>query len=790
MTTAPADTQTATDTRAELSLPVEGMTCASCVNRIERFLNRADGVTSATVNLASEEAMVRYDPARIDRAGIIGAIEAAGYDVRPQSTPTAGTTIPETELDAVEMARAAERRGLLRDGVAATIIGLAMMAVTLWPGGAPLPMDRLNLVLLVPATFVQLVLGRRFVARALRGLPHGELTMDTLVVMGTGAAYSYSVAITLFPDAVMAAGLPLDTFYETAAIIIGFVLIGRWLEARAKGQAAGAVRALLRRRPETARVIRDGAETEVQLAEVRVGDPVRVRPGERIPVDGVVVEGASAVDESMLTGEPLPVEKAPGDRVTGATLNAHGSFVLRADRVGADTTLAQIARLVEQAQGSKAPIQRLVDQVVAWFVPAVALVAVLTFVAWMALGPEPRLPLALSSAIGVLIIACPCAMGLATPTALMVSAGKGAEAGILVRDGAALERAAGISAVVFDKTGTLTRGRPKVTGVFPLGTDARALLLVAGAAERGSEHPLASAIVRRAGEEGVVADSATVTEFAAVPGGGVRATVEGRAVLIGSARLLSDAGVVAPPASSLDDAERAAAAAGQTAVWVAVDGELRGLLTIADRIKPEAPVAVAQLRAAGLEPWLLTGDRAPAARAIGAAVGIDPDRIVAEVQPGEKAARIETLQATGRRVAMVGDGINDAPALAQADLGVAIGTGADVAVEASDVTLVGDDLRAVPASIGLARATMRIIRQNLVWAFGYNVLLIPVAAGILYPFTGWTLNPALAAGAMALSSVSVVTNSLRLRGFRPRDAERTTDVTDLTDRNDLTDSED
>ncbi|MDQ5839659.1 MAG: heavy metal translocating P-type ATPase, partial [Chloroflexota bacterium] len=413
-------TTAATDTQAELNLPVEGMTCASCVNRIERFLNRADGVTKATVNLASEEAMVRYDPARIDRAGIIGAIEAAGYDVRPQSTPTAGTRIPETELDAAEMARASERRGLLRDGVAATIIGLAMMAVTLWPGGAPLPMDRLNLFLLVPATFVQLVLGRRFVARALRGLPHGELTMDTLVVMGTGAAYAYSVVITLFPAAVMAAGLPLDTFYETAAIIIGLVLIGRYLEARAKGQAAGAVRALLRRRPETARVIRDGAETAVRLAEVRVGDLVRVRPGERIPVDGVVVEGASAVDESMLTGEPLPVEKAPGDRVTGATLNAHGSFVLRADRVGADTTLAQIARLVEQAQGSKAPIQRLVDQVVAWFVPAVALVAVLTFVAWMTLGPEPRLPLALSSAIGVLIIACPCAMGLATPTAIMV----------------------------------------------------------------------------------------------------------------------------------------------------------------------------------------------------------------------------------------------------------------------------------------------------------------------------------------------------------------------------------
>ena len=766
MTTATADMQAAQDPQAELSLPVEGMTCASCVNRIERFLSRAEGVTSATVNLASEEAMVRYDPARIDRAGIIGAIEAAGYDVRPQPPPTAGTASPEAVLDAAEMVRAAERRGLLRDGVAATAIGLTMMVLTLWPGGTPLPMDRLNLVLLVPATFVQLVLGRRFLARALRGLPHGELTMDTLVVMGTGAAYAYSVVISLFPDAVTAAGLPLDTFYETAAIIIGFVLIGRWLEARAKGQAAGAVRALLRRRPETARVIRNGAETEVRLADVQVGDLVRVRPGERIPVDGVVADGTSAVDESMLTGESLPVEKAAGDRVTGATINAHGSFVLRADRVGADTTLAQIARLVEQAQGSKAPIQRLVDQVVNRFVPAVALVALLTFVAWMALGPEPRLPLALSSAIGVLIIACPCAMGLATPTALMVSAGKGAEAGILVRDGAALERAAGLSAVVFDKTGTLTRGRPEVTGVHPVGADGGELLLVAAAAERGSEHPLASAIVRQAGVAGVESDSPTVTDFEAVPGGGVRATVDGQRVVIGNARLLSEAGVEEPPAP-LAEEEAAAATRGQTAVWVAVDGALRGLLTVGDRLKPEAPAAVAQLRAAGLEPWILTGDRERVALAIGAAVGIDPDRIVAEVQPGEKVAMITSLQAAGRRVAMVGDGLNDAPALAQADLGVAIGTGADVAVEASDVTLVGDDLRAVPASIGLARATMRIIRQNLVWAFGYNVLLIPVAAGILYPFTGWTLNPALAAGAMALSSVSVVTNSLRLRGFRP-----------------------
>ena len=750
----------------EIVLPVEGMTCASCVNRIERFLARADGVTEATVNLASEQATVRYDPGRIDRAGIVGAIEAAGYDVRPEASPTTGAVSTEAQLDAAETVRTTERRGLLRDGVAATGIGLAMMALTLWPGGLPFSMEQLNLLLALPATFVLFVLGRRFWARALRGLPHGEMTMDSLVVMGTGAAWAYSMAITLLPAQATAAGLPLDTFYETGAIIVGFVLIGRWLEARAKGQAASAVRALLRLRPETAHVLRDGGEREVRVADLAVGDLVRVRPGERIPVDGVVADGGSAVDESMLTGESLPVEKGPGDRVTGATLNGHGSFVLRADRVGADTTLAQIARLVEQAQGSKAPIQALVDRVVTGFVPAVAIVALVTFVAWMALGPEPRLPLALSSAIGVLIIACPCAMGLATPTAIMVGTGRGAEAGILVRDGAALERAAGVTAVVLDKTGTLTRGRASVTDVHAGGTDARALLRLAAGAERGSEHPLASAIIRRAGAAGIDADGLEVSSFAAIPGGGVRATVAGHAVMVGSERLLVGGGI--PPVTDPALLERAAAAErlGQTAVWAAVDGRPAGFLAIADELKPEARAAVNGLRGLGLEPYVLSGDREAVARAVGDEAGVAADHIRAEVAPADKADAVMALQAGGQRVAMVGDGLNDAPALAQADLGIAIGTGTDVAIEASDVTVVGDDLRAVPAAFGLARATMRVIRQNLVWAFGYNVLLIPVAAGVLYPLTGWTLNPALAAGAMALSSVSVVTNSLRLRRQR------------------------
>jgi Cu+-exporting ATPase len=752
----------------EVVLPVEGMTCATCVNRIERFLNRAEGVAEASVNLATEEAAVRYDPSRIDRAGIVDAIEAAGYDVRPQLAGGRGEGSPETELDALEMARAAERRGLLRDGVVATAIGLAMMVVGFWPGGPPLPMEQLNLLLLVPAAFVQVVLGRRFTARALRGLPHGELTMDTLVAMGTWAAFLYSAAITLLPDAATAAGLPLDTFYETAAIITGFVLIGRWLEARAKGQAAGAVRALMRLQPGVARVVRDGREVEVPLPDVRVGDLVRIRPGERVAVDGTVAEGGSAVDESMLTGEAVPVEKAPGDRVTGGTLNAQGTLLVRAERLGPDSTLAQIARLVTQAQGSKPPIQRAVDRVVTWFVPAVAAVAALTFVAWMALGPEPRLPLALASAIGVLIIACPCAMGLATPTALMVATGKGAEAGILVRDGAAMEAAAQVTDVVLDKTGTLTRGRPEVTRVEATDTDAgagRRLLRIAAAAERSSEHPLASAIVRRATDADLDIEDVPVTGFQAVPGGGVRAVVDGEQIAVGSLAWVTDDAQM--PAALADAAERAEAN-GETVTWLARDRTVIGLVAIADRLKPEAAATVDRLRRAGIEPWLLTGDRDAVAQQVAAAVGVAADRVVAEVRPDQKAATVAELQRAGRRVAMVGDGINDAPALAQADVGIAIGTGADVAVEASDLTLVGQDVRAVATGIGLARATMRIIRQNLVWAFGYNILLIPVAAGILYPFTGWTLNPALAAGAMALSSVSVVTNSLRLRRFRVR----------------------
>jgi len=735
---------------AELSLPVVGMTCASCVSRIERFLGRSDGVADAVVNLATERATVRFNPARIDRRGIVAAIEAAGYEVAtPPATAEAGT-------DAADLGRTAEQRALLRDALAATGIGLTMMVVAMWPWGLPWPMEQVNTLMLVPATLVQFVLGRRFLIAAAKGLRHGELTMDTLVSLGTLAAYAYSLAITV-------AGSGAETYFDSAAVIIGLVLLGRWLESRAKSRAAGALKALLALRPPTARVLRDGSEADLPIDQVRMGDLLRVRPGERVPADGAIVEGASAVDEAMLTGESIPVDKRAGDQVTGGTMNASGSFVMRAERIGSDATLAQIARLVEQAQGSKAPIQRVVDRVTARFVPLVVLVAAGAFAAWLLVGPEPRLPAALTAAVAVLIIACPCAMGLATPTAIMVGTAKGAEAGILVRDGGALEQAQRITAIVLDKTGTITRGRPSVVGVRPLpGTTEPELLRIAAAAERGSEHPLAEAIVRHAEGRRIVTPAAT--DFMAVAGGGVQATVEGRRVVVGSERLLVDGGVDAQPFEQL---ARQAADAGNTAVLVAVDGKPMGLIAVADTVKAEAATAVRQLRAIGLEVWMLTGDRATVAKAIGKEVGIQNDRILAEVRPAEKAATIRQLQIGGAVVAMVGDGINDAPALAQADLGVAIGTGADVAVEASDITLVGDNLRSVPAAIQLSRATMRAIRQNLAWAFGYNLILIPVAAGALFPLTGWLLSPALAAGAMALSSVSVVSNSLRLRQFQP-----------------------
>jgi len=750
----------------EIVLPIEGMTCASCVNRIERFLKKTEGVVEASVNLATERATVKVDPALAGRTELVQAVEAAGYEVRPESTTpqeTAADIAAEVDAEAVERDRElrdVKLRALTSLGIAAVI-----MAVVAWPGGL-FAMEDANKLVLLPATFVQFWAGGRFMRAAWKAARHGDATMDTLVAIGTLAAWGYSTLITLWPQILADAGREPETYFDSSTIIVGLILLGRWLEARAKRQTAGAIRALVGLQAKTARVLRDGEETDVPLEQVHAGDLLRVRPGEKVPVDGIVAEGVSAVDESMLTGESMPATKRAGDEVIGATLNTTGTFVFRATRVGRDTVLAQIVKMVEQAQGSKAPIQALADRISGIFVPIVLVLAGLTFAAWFVFGPEPRFTLGLVAAITVLIIACPCAMGLATPTAIMVGTGRAAQAGVLIRGGEALEGAGRVNTVIFDKTGTLTVGKPAMAEAIPAeGFGEAELLDLAASAERGSEHPLGAAIVARARESEMGFRAAS--DFEAVPGQGVVASVEGRLVAIGNRRLM--AAHEADIAALVPVADRAAAE-GRTPVFVAVDGRAAGLLVIADPVKPEAAEAVAQLTKRGLEAWLVTGDGRATAESVARAVGIAPERVLAEVLPGEKAERVRELQAAGKIVAMVGDGINDAPALAQADLGVAIGTGADVAIEASDVTLVGGDPRLVTSAIALSRRTMRTIRENLAWAFGYNVVLIPVAMGVLYPFLGLTLNPALAAGAMAFSSVSVVLNSLRLRGADPRKA--------------------
>ena len=753
-------------TTSELALPVEGMTCASCVNRIERFLKRTPGVEDAVVNLATEVATIRYLPDQVGRSELIGAIEAAGYDVRPGASSLAVDPTTARNDDAlfdagIEAARASETRDLLLRAVVSIGIAVGIMALMLL--GRTLPMEDLNSLAILPATFVQLWAGGRFYRAAWRAARHGAANMDTLIAIGTTAAWGYSVAVTLAPSIATSAGLEPAAYFDSSTIIIGFVLLGRWLEARAKSQAGGAIRELLALEPPTARLLEGDAERDAPLRDVQLGDLLRVRPGDRVPVDGLVVSGASAIDQSMLTGESMPIEVEAGDDVIGGTLNASGSFVMRATRVGRATALARIVELVRAAQGSKAPIQRLADQVSEVFVPVVLVAAALTFVAWYLAGPEPRLTLALTAFVAVLIIACPCAMGLATPTAIMAGTGRGAEAGILIRGGAALEAAHRIDTLVFDKTGTLTEGAPSVGEVVAApGFDLAAVLDLAGSIEAGSEHPAGEAIVSRARAEG--RGGRPVSDFRAIAGRGVEGTVEldGKThrVLVGTAALLATEGVdITPIAAALGAAE----GAGSGAAIVAVDGRVAGLFTLRDAAKPGAAFAVADAHAAGIDVWLLSGDSRHVADGIADEVGIPRDRVLAEVLPADKAAAVARLQADGRVVAMVGDGINDAPALATADVGIAIGTGADVAIEAADVTLVGGDPRAVTAAIRLSRSTMRVVRQNLAWAFGYNVVLIPVAMGVLYPFFGVLLNPGLAAGAMALSSVSVVLNSLRLR---------------------------
>ncbi|MBA2633809.1 MAG: copper-translocating P-type ATPase [Chloroflexi bacterium] len=727
------------------------MTCASCVNRIERFVNKVDGVSLASVNLATEKATIRFDPARTSVGELTSAVNAAGYEVREAPAAVVGDGV-----DAHEAAREREIGDLRRKSLVSLAAGLAMMAVMYLP--LSLDMTLVAPLLLITAAVVQFWAGAVFYRAAWTAARHGSTNMNTLVAVGTSVAFGYSAFVTLWPTLAMAWGFPYQLYYETAVIIIALILMGRWLEVRAKKHTAGAIKALMGLQARTARVLRDGAEMDVPVEQVVVGDLVRVRPGEKVPVDGVMVEGRSALDESMLTGESLPVEKSIGDEVIGATLNKTGSFVFRAARVGSDTALAQIVRLVEDAQGSKAPMQRLADQVAGIFVPIVLVVAALTAAGWFIFGPSPVF--AVTVAIGVLIIACPCALGLATPTAIMVGTGKAAEHGILIRGGEALEQARRIDTVVLDKTGTLTRGRPAVTRIAPTGgTSETELLTLAAAAEVGSEHPLGQAILVHARELELGVPAAT--DFDAVPGRGIRARIDGRAVAVGNRALLEADGIgIGDLAAAADELS----ADGATPMFVAADGRLLGVIAVADTLRPESSRAVAELEALGLEVWMLTGDNRLTAEAVARQAGIS--RVLAEVQPGRKAETVRELQAKGRKVAMVGDGINDAPALAQADLGIAIGTGTDVAMAASDVTLIGGDLRTIVTAIALSRKTVGVIKQGLFWAFGYNVVLIPVAMGLLYPFFGILLNPVLAAAAMAMSSVSVVTNALRLRSFR------------------------
>ena len=731
---------------ARTDLAIRGMTCAACVSRVEKAARRVPGVTEATVNLLANQGAFVYDPTLTSPSAITAAIEKIGYEAAP-------LTLETPKADSVTEGQALARRfggaALLTLPVLIGAMGMEM--------GLPLPAwlasPKLQLLLTTPVLFWA---GGRFFRGAWLSIQGRSSDMNTLIALGTGTAYLYSLAVTVAPQAF---GLRGHVYYETADVIITLLLLGRLLEARAKGKTGAAIETLLGLQPKTARVRRGAEEIDIPIEQVRVGDWVRVRPGEKVPVDGRIVEGASALNESMVTGESLPVEKTVGDTVIGATVNTRGSFVFEATRVGADTALARIVALVRAAQSSRAPIQTLADKITTYFVPVVLMIAVLTFALWFSVGHAPSL--ALSNFIAVLIIACPCALGLATPTSLMVGTGQGAEHGVLIKNAEALERAGTVRTVILDKTGTLTVGKPVLTDVIPAnGMPRGEILRLAAAAERGSEHPLASAIVEGASGEGF--GDAVATCFDSLAGQGIAATVEGRSVFAGNAALLAAHAI---SSEMLTARAFALSEAGKTPMYVAVDGHAAGLLAVADTVRPTSREAVAALKRLGLTVVMLTGDNERTARAIALEVGIEEVR--ADVRPEDKAAEVRRLQANGGGVAMVGDGVNDAPALAQADVGIALGTGTDVAIEAADITLLSGDLQGVVTAIALSRATLGNIKQNLAFAFGYNTLGIPLAAGLLYALTGHgLLSPMLASAAMALSSVSVVTNALRLRGFK------------------------
>ena len=731
---------------ATIRLAIEGIVCASCVQRLERTLGAVSGVLDAQVNLSTGQALVRVPAGAVDTASLLAAVEAAGYHgqaLDADGDPDGGAAVREREL------RHWRERTLLAAVLSLPL--LAGMVADLWAPAAGLTAVLTNGWLqLALATPVQFIAGWTFYRDAYFNLRSRNANMSVLVVLGTSAAYLYSLAGVFFGRRF---GIT-ATYFETSALLITLVLLGKYLEAGAKGRTSAAIGKLLALQARTARVLRDGRVEEVPLAALRVGDLVLVRPGEKVAVDGELVEGASAVDESMLTGESLPVDKAVGDTVVGGSINASGSFTFRVTHVGRDTVLAQIVRAVEQAQGSKAPIQRIADVISNYFVPTVIAIAVLTFLGWYVASGD--FTLALLSATAVLVVSCPCALGLATPTAIMVGTGRGAEHGILFRGGEYLEAAGGVTAIAFDKTGTLTRGRPEVTDVAAFaGSDRLAVLAVAAAVEVRSEHPIGRAIVEAAQRESVPV--APAGEVEAVAGHGIRARVADRVVLVGNARLMAHEGIDTAPADAVLQRWESE---GRTAVLLAEDGRVTGAVAVADAVRPEARYAIAALRQMGIAVWMITGDNGRTAAAIAAEVGIEPDHVLAEVLPREKAAKLQAIRVGGRRVAMVGDGINDAPALATADVSVAMGTGTDVALAAAQITLMRGDLRGVVAAIDLSRATMGKIRQNLFWALIYNAIGIPVAAS-------GHLSPIIAGAAMALSSVSVTTNSTLLKRFRP-----------------------
>ena len=738
-------------------LLIEGMTCASCVGRVEKALKAVSGVLEASVNLATETATVRFSGG--DAAVLEDAVRKAGYDV---VYPKGGA-----EEAAAPDRKAAEARSLVLSLAFAAVFTLPLFVLEMGSHFIPAVhmwiMDNIGMaenryLQFVLATLVLFGPGLRFFRKGVPNLLRWTPDMNSLVVLGTSAAWGYSVVATFFGD-VLPAGTG-NVYYEAAAVIVTLILLGRYLEARARGRTSQAIRHLVGLQPKTAFIERGGQYVEIRIADVRRDDIVRIRPGEKVPVDGVVIEGQSYVDESMITGEPVPVQKAEGAEVVGGTINQNGAFTFRATKIGGDTLLAQIIRMVEAAQGSKLPIQALVDRVTGWFVPAVIAAATVTFLAWLVLGPSPALTFALVNAVAVLIIACPCAMGLATPTSIMVGTGRAAESGILFRKGEALQSLRDVDVVAVDKTGTLTRGKPELTDFdVAEGFDHDDVLGLVAAVEARSEHPIAEAIVAGAKARGIPVPE--VSDFAADPGFGVGGLVAGRWVLVGADRAMQASGI---DVSGFAQKAETLGALGRSPLYAAVDGRLAAVIAVADPIKETTLAAIRALHGQGLKVAMVTGDNAHTARAVGRQLGID--EVVAEVLPGGKVDVIRRLRAGGRRVAFVGDGINDAPALTEADVGIAVGTGTDIAIESADVVLMSGDLGGVPRAIALSQATIRNIKENLFWAFAYNVVLIPVAAGVLYPINGTLLSPIFAAAAMGMSSVFVLANALRLRRFR------------------------